>query len=156
MIKKKPYSFQLSVVFIVDGKRKEWWRRRIPIFKKLSEEDSKMRLWEIRALIASNVDNIICAHSFPYLEKYCLQSKMIANKYLAGLDVAEFIIVSILVLIAFKIWPWCCKHLIPALDKLKEKDWREFKASLDFTVKCRLILTTEQDAFLKISREINK
>lgn len=153
MMKKKPYSFQLSVVFIVDAKRKEWWRRRKPIKKKTSEEDSKMRLWEIRALIASNVDNIICAHSFPYLEKYCLQNKMIAHTYLAGLNIAKFIIVSVFVLIVFKIWPWCCQPVIPALDKLK--GW-EFKASLDCTVKCRLILTTEQDASLKISREINK
>lgn len=124
-----------------------------PFKKKPNEEDSKMRLWEIRALIASNVDNIICAHSFPYLEKYCLQNKITANKYLAGLDIAKFIIVSVFVLIVFKIWPWCCQPAIPALDKLK--GW-EFKASPDCALKCRLILTTEQDASLKISREINK
>lgn len=47
---------------------------------------------------------------------------MIANKYLAGLDVAKFIIVSVFVLIVFKIWPWRCQPIIPALDELKGKD----------------------------------
>lgn len=79
---------------------------------------------------------------------------MISNKYLAGLDIAKCFIVF--VLIVFEIWPWCCQPVIPALDKLKGKAWPEFKASLDCVVKCRLIMTTEQDASLKISREINK
>lgn len=81
---------------------------------------------------------------------------MIANKYLTSLDIAKIIIVSIFVLIVFKTWPRRCQSLIPALAKLKGKDRSEFKASLGCVVKCRLILTTEQDAFLKISREINK
>lgn len=41
MIKKKPYSFQLSIVFIVDGKRKEWWRRRKPILKNWVRKTAK-------------------------------------------------------------------------------------------------------------------
>lgn len=47
---------------------------------------------------------------------------MIANKYLAGLDIAEFIIISVFVVIVFKPWPWRCQSVIPALAKLKLKD----------------------------------